>query len=58
MTERSGMVDVTGGRIFYRMAGTGGATPLVLVRPDFHVAWRGNAIPGNPTGIIDTIRGA
>ena len=34
------------------------ATPLVLVRPDFHVAWRGNAIPGNPTGIIDTIRGA
>ncbi len=31
---------------------------LVLVRPDGHVAWRGNEAPGNPSEIIDRIRGA
>jgi len=31
---------------------------LVLVRPDQHVAWRGNAAPGDPLGIIDRIRGS
>ena len=31
---------------------------LVLVRPDGHVAWRGDAPPGNPLAIIDRIRGA
>ena len=31
---------------------------FVLVRPDQHVCWRGNAIPGNGGGIIDTVRGA
>ena len=31
---------------------------LVLVRPDGHVAWRGNVAPGNPSEIIDRIRGA
>ena len=30
----------------------------VLVRPDGHVAWRGNEIPVNVTGIIDQVRGA
>jgi 2-polyprenyl-6-methoxyphenol hydroxylase-like FAD-dependent oxidoreductase len=32
--------------------------PLVLVRPDGHVAWRGTAVPENPLAVIDTIRGA
>lgn len=31
---------------------------LVLSRPDQHVAWRGNALPGEPTALIDRIRGA
>jgi hypothetical protein len=31
---------------------------LVLVRPDGHVAWRGNELPENVQGIIDTVRGA
>ena len=31
---------------------------LVLVRPDHHVAWRGNSEPDNPLGVIDQIRGA
>jgi len=32
--------------------------PLVLVRPDQHVAWRGDEIPANCGALIDTIRGA
>ena len=31
---------------------------LLLSRPDRHVAWRGNKSPGNPTALIDRIRGA
>lgn len=31
---------------------------LVLVRPDGHVAWRGNELPANAAGLIDTVRGA
>lgn len=31
---------------------------LVLVRPDGHVAWRGNRSPADPAAVIDTIRGA
>jgi 2-polyprenyl-6-methoxyphenol hydroxylase-like FAD-dependent oxidoreductase len=31
---------------------------LVLSRPDLHVAWRGDAVPANPTTLIDQIRGA
>jgi len=30
---------------------------LVLVRPDGHVAWRGNTCPEGPMGTIDRIRG-
>lgn len=30
---------------------------LVLVRPDGHVAWRGDAPPWNPRAVIDTVRG-
>ena len=33
-------------------------TPLVLVRPDGHVAWRGDALPSNPLHLIDVVRGA
>jgi len=32
--------------------------PLVLVRPDGHVAWRGTAIPADALALIDTVRGA
>jgi 2-polyprenyl-6-methoxyphenol hydroxylase-like FAD-dependent oxidoreductase len=31
---------------------------LVLSRPDQHVAWRGNALPEDPAGLIDRVRGA
>ncbi len=31
---------------------------LVLVRPDQHVAWRGNDAPADPAGVIDRVRGA
>jgi 2-polyprenyl-6-methoxyphenol hydroxylase-like FAD-dependent oxidoreductase len=31
---------------------------LVLVRPDGHVAWRGDRAPGHPLAMIDRIRGA
>jgi len=34
------------------------AHKLVLVRPDQHVAWRGNAEPGDPLALIDLVRGA
>ncbi len=32
--------------------------PLVMVRPDGHVAWRGASVPSDPLPIIDTLRGA
>jgi hypothetical protein len=31
---------------------------LVLVRPDGHVAWRSDAVPPDPVGLIDRVRGA
>ena len=31
---------------------------LVLVRPDQHVAWRGNTEPVDPTTLVDLLRGA
>ena len=31
---------------------------LVLVRPDGHTAWRGDALPANPDALIDIVRGA
>jgi 2-polyprenyl-6-methoxyphenol hydroxylase-like FAD-dependent oxidoreductase len=31
--------------------------PWVLVRPDGHVAWRGDALPHHPAKIIDQVRG-
>ena len=32
--------------------------PLVLVRPDGHVAWRGHSLPADCLALIDTVRGA
>ncbi len=32
--------------------------PLVLVRPDGHVAWRGDALPADPLALADRVRGA
>jgi hypothetical protein len=34
------------------------ARKLVLVRPDGHVAWRGDQAPDDPLALIDCIRGA
>lgn len=31
---------------------------LALVRPDGHVAWRGDAVPDDALARIDTLRGA
>jgi hypothetical protein len=31
---------------------------MVLVRPDGHVAWRGDTVPDDPVAVIDRIRGA
>ena len=31
---------------------------LVLVRPDHHVAWRGDTVPDQPGAILDRVRGA
>ena len=31
---------------------------LVLVRPDGHVAWRSDALPTDPDGLIARVRGA
>jgi hypothetical protein len=31
---------------------------LILVRPDGHVAWRGDSLPPDPLAVIDRIRGA
>jgi 2-polyprenyl-6-methoxyphenol hydroxylase-like FAD-dependent oxidoreductase len=31
---------------------------LALVRPDGHVAWRGDRVPGDTLAMVDTIRGA
>ena len=31
---------------------------LVLVRPDGHVAWRGNSVPSAPDAVLDKVRGA
>jgi hypothetical protein len=34
------------------------ARPLVLVRPDGHVAWRDHRPPGDPVALVDRVRGA
>ena len=31
---------------------------LALIRPDQHIAWRGNGEPSDPLALIDLIRGA
>ena len=31
---------------------------LTLVRPDGHVAWRGDRVPGDPAAIVNVVRGA
>jgi hypothetical protein len=31
--------------------------PLVLVRPDGHVAWRGNECPANAAAVVSRVRG-
>ena len=32
--------------------------PLALIRPDQHVAWRGNSAPADVHGLLDVVRGA
>ena len=31
---------------------------LALVRPDQHIAWRGDMLPPDPLALIDLVRGA
>jgi len=31
--------------------------PLVLIRPDHYVAWRGTAVPDDPGAVLDVARG-
>lgn len=31
--------------------------PLVLARPDQHIAWRGTAVPDDPGALVDQVRG-
>ncbi len=31
--------------------------PLALIRPDHHVAWRGDAVPDDPGRILDVVTG-
>jgi len=45
-------------RIEQRDAATLYERALVLVRPDGHVAWRGNRQPADSMTLIDVIRGA
>ncbi len=33
-------------------------TRMALVRPDQHVAWRGDALPADASALLDTVRGA
>ena len=44
-------VDATDARVLY-------VRNLVLVRPDQHVAWRGDEEPAVPIELIDLVRGA
>jgi 2-polyprenyl-6-methoxyphenol hydroxylase-like FAD-dependent oxidoreductase len=44
-------VDGTEGRALYERG-------LTLVRPDQHVAWRGDKVPSSPAALIDLARGA
>ena len=45
-------------RIEHREAAALYECALVLVRPDGHVAWRGNRQPNNSLSLIETVRGA
>ena len=51
-------VPLTVHRISQREAAALYGKPLVLVRPDGHVAWRGDQAPPDPDALIDTVRGA
>jgi 2-polyprenyl-6-methoxyphenol hydroxylase-like FAD-dependent oxidoreductase len=44
-------IDTADARALYRHG-------LTLVRPDGHVAWRGDAVPRAPDALIDRVRGA
>lgn len=45
-------------RLFNDEAAALYGSPLVLVRPDGHVAWRGEELPRDLFGLLDTVRGA
>jgi 2-polyprenyl-6-methoxyphenol hydroxylase-like FAD-dependent oxidoreductase len=51
-------VPLTVHRIEHREAAELYESALVLVRPDGHVAWRGDGEPADPLAMIDTVRGA
>lgn len=51
-------VPLTRHRIAHRDAARLYGKALVLVRPDGHVAWRGDCAPEDPVAMIDRVRGA
>jgi hypothetical protein len=51
-------VPLTIHRIDHREAAALYERALVLVRPDGHIAWRGDHEPDDPLAVIDTVRGA
>ena len=51
-------VPVTAVRIDDRAIAALYERPLVLVRPDGHVAWRGTTTPDDPLAVVDRVRGA
>jgi len=40
-----------------RKANYGFAEALLIVRPDSHIAWRGQAAPGEPDRLLERLRG-
>lgn len=55
---RSRRVPVTSVHLTDPEIGTLYERRFVLVRPDGHVAWRGDQMPADPLPVIDRVRGA
>jgi hypothetical protein len=52
------VLDVEPGAAASRDVAAYDGHPLVLSRPDQHIAWRGRAVPADVAGLVATLRGA